>query len=351
MGCGTPLGEPCFVGHHIVEEISNPAPRQVIDYLEYEWECEACGSHTASRHPDCPPDGRFGKNVLIQTTIMKFQERLPLQKVCEALETHHGLLVTPATVLDITRRVSEWLRPEYMRVHRRIRAADVVYVDETGAKVDGALHWTWAFTTRSETLIAIRKSRGKKVLTEILGEGFRGVIVCDGWRSYPTFTRNIQRDWVHLLREADWLAEHFQEAEPMKRALQKIYGDLKASLLDDPPPEERARLEKKAKRRLSYWLDKRYKGVEAKRFVQKVRNGFDHWFTFVTTPGVEPTNNRAERALKEHVVQRKIMGTFRNGKGTGIYETVMTLLATWKQQGLNPSKAMAESLSAAWTTS
>ena len=157
--------------------------------------------------------------------------------------------------------------------------------------------------------------------------------------------------YCHLLREADWLAEHFEEAEPMKQALHKIYEDLKASLMDDPPPEERARLEKKAKRRLSYWLDKRYKGVEAKRFVQKVRNGFDHWFTFVTTPGVEPTNNRAERALKEHVVQRKIIGTFRNGKGTRIYETIMTLLATWKQQGLNPSKTMAESLSATWTKS
>jgi hypothetical protein len=45
------------------------------------------------------------------------------------------------------------------------------------------------------------------------------------------------------------------------------------------------------------------------------------------------------------------MGTFRNGKGTRIYETVMTLLATWKQRGLNTSKSMAESLSAAWTKS
>ena len=45
------------------------------------------------------------------------------------------------------------------------------------------------------------------------------------------------------------------------------------------------------------------------------------------------------------------MGYFRNGKGIMIYETVMTLLATWKQRGLNPSKAMAESLSKAWTKS
>jgi hypothetical protein len=35
----------------------------------------------------------------------------------------------------------------------------VVYVDETGVRVDGVRHWTWAFTTGSETLIAIRRSR------------------------------------------------------------------------------------------------------------------------------------------------------------------------------------------------
>jgi len=51
------------------------------------------------------------------------------------------------------------------------------------------------------------------------------------------------------------------------------------------------------------------------------------------------------------VVQRKIIGTFRNGKGTRIYETIMTVLATWKQRGLDPYKAMAESLATAWSKS
>ena len=103
------------------------------------------------------------------------------------------------------------------------------------------------------------------------------------------------------------------------------------------------------KRRLSYWLNKHYENRETKRFIQKMRNGFEHWFIFLTIPGVEPTNNRVERALKEPVVQRKIIGTFRNGKGTRIYETIMTLLATWKQRDLDPSKTVAESLTTAWS--
>jgi len=68
-------------------------------------------------------------------------------------------------------------------------------------------------------------------------------------------------------------------------------------------------------------------------------------------PGVEPTNNRAERALREHVVQRKIMGTFRNGKVTRTYETIMTVLATWKQQGRNLFQTLGEALTQEWTKS
>jgi len=72
---------------------------------------------------------------------MKYEERLPHVKVCETFDRTYGLSITPATALDITRRVCDWLRPEYLRILRRIRVAGVVYVDETGAKVDGALHW------------------------------------------------------------------------------------------------------------------------------------------------------------------------------------------------------------------
>jgi hypothetical protein len=48
----------------------------------------------------------------------------------------------------------------------------------------------------------------------------------------------------------------------------------------------------------------------------------------VTESGVEPTNNGAERALRELVVQRKIIVTLRDEKGIFVYETLPTLLAT-----------------------
>jgi len=349
--CGSPLGEPSLVGHRIVEEISNPAPRQVLDYLEYEWMCTECGTYTFSRHPDCPPVGRLGRNALVQATLMKFEERLPHRKVSEALERTYGLRVTPATVLDVTRRVAWWLLPEYERILQRIRASPVVYVDETGVRVDGRRYWIWVFTTEADTLIVIRKSRGKRVLKEVLGKGFESVIVCDGWSSYPGFTDLIQRCWAHLLREADCLAEHVEEAKPLAEALHRLYDRVKVWAVDKPPPEEAALLAGEGRKEMAMLAGKPWMVGKTRRFMGKVMNGLDYWYTFLTVKGVEPTNNRAERALRESVVQRKIMGCFRNGKGTWIYETVMTVLSTWKQQGRGLPQALGETLTQEWNKS
>ena len=347
--CGAPLQEPVHVGHHFVEETSNPHPRQVIDFLQFEYKCTLCKCYTSARHPDCPPDGVFGKNALIQTTLLKFEQRLPFEKIAQQMENQFGLPMTPASALEITRRVSEYLRPEYEAIMERVRRAKIVNVDETSEKVDGVKHWLWVFTTETDTFFVIRKSRGKKVLDEVLGKAFEGYLGCDGWKSYSNFSDKLQRCWAHLLREAEWLAQQCEETKPLYLALKRLYADLAGLLVGDPPLSQRKKFQAAAKRRLRYWLGKDYESKEAKRFIEKVRNGFDHWFTFVVVPGLESTNNRAERALKEPVVQRKIIGTFRNGKGTRIYETMMTLLATWKQRGLNPYEVMAESLTASWS--
>ena len=68
----------------------------------------------------------------------------------------------------------------------------------------------------------------------------------------------------------------------------------------------------------------------------KIEGGIDHWLTFVGEPAVSPTNNAAENALREPVVLRKIIGTLRNNRGMFVHETILSLLATWRQQGRNP---------------
>jgi transposase len=349
--CGACLGEPGIVGSRVVEEISNPSPRQVIQYLEYEYDCLECGARLSSVHPDCPPTGRLGKNVCVQTTLFKYVDRLPHRKAADTLERVYGLKVSPATVLEITRRVAEWLRPEYHEAVKRVRESPVVYVDETGLKVDGVNHWVWCFTTDVDTVYAVRDSRGICVLREVLGKKYKGVIVCDGWRSYPCYTDRIQRCWAHLLREARYLGDKFEEAKPLSDGLGNLYASLSVYSVGKPPPMTASLLVEESEALVLRLTGGAYSEERVVRFVNKVMNALGGLFTFLRVDGVRPTNNRAERALREVVVQRKIVGGLRNEKGMMINETLMSLLATWKQRGLPLQETLANTLTKQWTKS
>jgi transposase len=247
------------------------------------------------------------------------------------MEEQHGLPMTAATAFDITRRVSDYFKPEYESVVTQVRASPMVNADETSVKVDGKNYWIWVFVAAACTLLVIRRSRGKKVLEQVLGKDFAGYLGCDGWSSYPNFTDRLQRCWAHLLREAKDLAIKHTEAEPLYLGLRRLYGDMVACV-EVAPVWMRLGIKEEAEKRLDRLLRQfgDCRSAEARRFVQKVRRGFSHWFTFVVVEGLEPTNNRAENALREAVVQRKIFGMLRNEKGTHIYGTMMTLITTWK---------------------
>jgi len=334
--CHSLLDEPVKVESRIIEEIPEPRAMTVTEFRVAHYDCPSCGEHVVARHPECPTEGRFGPRALAHITLLKYDDRLPLRKVCRTLKREFGLEISPATVLDVTRRVSYALKDEYEGIKKRIRESDVAYIDETSIRVNGNKYWIWAFTTETDTLVVIRHSRGKNVLKEVLGKKFKGIIVCDGHRSYSNFSKNLQRCWAHILREAKFVAEKEQEAERLSKGLHRLYERLVDAMAEEPPPYERMRLHRNALAVMRYWLGKKYTAKRVVKFVAKVKTAMKHLLTFVLNPGVEPTNNRAERALREHVVIRKIIGTLRNEKGTTIHETVMSCLVTWKQQGLNP---------------
>ena len=344
--CGAVLGDPFRVDSKIIEEIPDPQPVIVTEYKIAHYTCPCCQKEVVATDSVCPKEGMFGNNTIAQTTLLKYEDRLPHRKIQNALNRQYGLEICPATILDLTRRAADSVQSEYEAILDRIRNASILYVDETSIKVQGKKYWIWAFTTPAETFIAIRKSRGAKVLREILTRRFKGLIVCDGWKSYPCFTKCIQRCWAHLLRESKDLAKKIDEAVPLHKGLKRLYNELDDSLEGDPPPEVRRKLWYMARTTLRQLVGKEYTDEKVIKLIGKIKNGFEYWFTFVLRPGVEPTNNRAERALREHVVIRKIVGTLRNKKGTYIHERIMTVLATWSQQGLNSLQMLKARLSA-----
>ena len=140
------------------------------------------------------------------------------------------------------------------------------------------------------------------------------------------------------------VSKNCREVRGLYKSFKELYDFLVGALVGDPLLGERLRLVEVGKEWLRVWLDRSYRSGEVLRFIGKVENGFEFWFTFLLVVGLEATNNVAERTLRELVVQRKIMGTLRNEKGTVIYETMMSLLATWSKQELDAFDQMRNSL-------
>jgi transposase len=342
--CGADLGAPFRIDSKIIEEIPEPQPIMVTEYKIAHYICPCCRKEVVAKDPGCPHEGKFGNNVIAQATLLKYDGRITHRKIHDAMMRLFGLKISPATILDLTRRAADAVQSEYDAILKKIRGAPILYVDETSIHVQGERHWIWTFSTPSESFFVIRKSRGMKVLTEVLTRRFKGIIVCDGWKPYARFTNRIQRCWAHLLRESKEIAKKFEEAIPLHNMLKELYEILTEALENDPPPEVRRYLCHLARKVLRKWIMKEYSIEKVRKFIGKINNGFDYWFTFIINPGVEPTNNRAERALRPHVVLRKILGTLRNDKGTSIHERIMTTLATWGQRGLNCLQMLTEKL-------
>lgn len=313
-----------------VEEIRKPERAKVTEHHIPFFVCKDC-NHVFIPQTDLPDKGFFGKNLLSHVTLLKFEDRLPLRKVVQSLKRQHNVTLAHGSVLAITQYASEKLRPAYDRIILQIRLSPYVHIDQTELKINGIAYDLWVFVTAKATLFVIRKGKRKQVMKEILGEHYHGIIIGDGLKIYKDFAERIQRCWAHLLREAKTLAEkHEGQARLTYEELKEMYQQIKNTTEDDPP-EKRQTLYKKLMQQMQTIIKRVSAYTELKKFANKISNGLEHWFTRILYPFIEATNNTAERALRELVVIRKIIGGLRKEKGARITETIMTMITTWQQ--------------------
>jgi transposase len=335
--CGCLLTNPDSYATRTVIDTPLPVPVTVTEYKLGTHDC-SCGNEVTATHEDCPAAGRFGPNILAQTALRRFYGRLPNRKQTDFFDWQLDQPVSHRTVYNLTQRVADQLRPAYEEVKENVQESDVIYVDETAFPVNGDRHWVWTFVTDDEVLYKFDESRGSQVLEAVLGEEFAedAILSCDGWSAYRAYHPKLQRCWSHLLREAEFLAERYREAQPLCEELHELHDEL--TTFDEGEPSASAREQKRADAMLHLegLIGREYEYEEVQQFITKIRNGLGHWLTFVTEPEVDSTNNRAERALREQVMLRKIFRTLQSDEGVYIHETITTMLATWQRRGLDP---------------
>jgi transposase len=90
---------------------------------------------------------------------------------------------------------------------------------------------------------------------------------------------------------------------------------------------------------------------EAGTFARTLDRELGALWTFVVEEGVEPTNNRAERALRFAVLRRKIMQGSYNEKGDRWVERILSVSETYRLRGLHTFPVLVEGSPATSTVS
>jgi len=334
--CGSPNIESSEqIKKTIIEDLPPPQEIKVTQYDRHKVRCLDCGHEFVSKHRDCPQKGNFGIYLLVYITMLKFHLRGVLRKIQNFLKYSNNFDISVKGIHDILLRVGDVCKAGYIETLENIRNAPWVYVDETGMKVKGEKWWLWIFRTPDDDiLVVIRKSRGKKVVEEILGRDWNKPIIADGWGVYSKYPI-LQRCWAHLLREVKEFKNVSARGRQLSIDIHDRFKKLRAFLDSNPSMSDRKKKKVIFEAEMEELVAKYSKYKKIQKPLTYLRNGLGRWYTCLLYSGMEPTNNLGEQAIREHVIMRKIIGCFRSEKGAENYQYIASLLASWKLQEKN----------------
>lgn len=315
----------------IIAETPKPQPHTVTQHIIQSYICNDCAS-TTTADADIPQKGFLGCN-LVATILSLWAARLPVKKIAKTIESFYNLKMSAACINNSLRNTSEAVEPFVEKTRQEICDSDVVKFDETSYSINGGKGWVWAAADHSNCFVTVERSRGRCVLQKYF-DAFLGVAVTDGWNAYNKFSIR-QRCWAHILREAKHLAARTESesAAHLYCQLQELFSDAKSGLDGSPAPN--CLLHKQMAQRLEAIISRYETDWQLCKFVGKLENARDDLFTFLLYPGVPPTNNAAEQALRESVIHRKIRGLVRNEKGARMFGNLMTCVMTWNMRNCN----------------
>jgi len=317
-------------------------PTVVTEHQGLAYWCPHCRKvHYAPMPEAVVKAGLFGPRLTALVAFMKGVCHASFSTIRKFLRDVVRVEVSRGYLAKLIGKVSESLASAYAELFERLPGEAVLNIDETGHKENGQKFWTWCFRAQIYTLFRIDKSRGSKVLIEVLGEEFNGVLGCDYFSAYRKYMREcdvlVQFCMAHLIRDVKFLLtlpgrEVQAYGQRLRDALRELFGVIhrreKMTAAGFQKALEAAR-EHVMKAATTHVPDVKQARNLAKRF----RENGEAYFRFITTPGIDPTNNLAEQAIRFVVIDRHITQGTRSEKGRRWCERIWTVIATCAQQG------------------
>ena len=198
---------------------------------------------------------------------------------------------------------------------------------------------------------------------ELLSAEFNGLLGCDYFSAYrkymADFNITVQFCLAHLIRDIRFLTG-LQDAqtkaygkrllESVKRLFHVIHNHeaMTAEALANSLQDAKTLIMTVALEEVPSQLNKEGKEQcrEAQNMARRFRKHGEAYFQFITTPGIDPTNNVAEQAIRFVVIDRYITQGTRSVAGRKTNERLWTVIATCSLQGRSAYHFILEAVTA-----
>jgi transposase len=311
----------------------------VTEYRLAARRCAGCDQTTRAPLPVGVGAAGCGARLTAVSATLSGRYRLSKRETAACLKDVFGVDVAVGTVSALEQTMSAALAPVVAEAGGAVQQAAVVNMDETGWRQARRRVWLWTAVTATLTIFQIHASRGGAVARALLGAGWAGIVGSDRGTMYSWLERDRRQVcWAHLKRDFQKLVDWGPGPRPVGARLLTIetqvfrhWRRFRSGELD------RAGLEAALAPIQAEMASVLEAGATAGHPVAQslcralLRLGPALW-TFVTTPGVEPTNNAAEQALRPAVLWRKGSFGTHSPAGSRFVERILTVTASCRQQ-------------------
>jgi hypothetical protein len=311
--------------------------------------CRACGQRVRGQHPELAPDQsgatahRVGERVMASAHVLHYGLGVPLRKVPAVLEVLTGVRVTQSALTqDAQRRAAGSVGVAYEQLRARVPEAAAVHTDDTGWRVGGEPAQLRAFETAAVTGYQSRERPRHEEVREVVPAEYAGVLVTDRGRSYDAQELAGVRQQKCLAHIQGSLREVLERQQGKTRACGHRLKGLLRQALDlwhDYHQGQRSGFAARAHHlqdALTHQLRERpLKDPDNRRLLNEL--GWHHdrgnLLRFLDDPRIEPTNNRAERALRPAVIARKVSQCSKNAQGAHTFAVFTSVIRTLAKTG------------------
>ena len=316
----------------------------VTDYILERGRCVKCRKKYTAKMPQGITRDLLGPRVKSIIASLTGVYNMSKSETKGILDNLFGIKVCIGMITKTTDRVSDKCSTAYDQILKNINKSPFIHADETGFRVQTShrRNWAWAIANNENVYFRIADNRSRKVIEE-LTKDFNGYVISDRYPVYNYFDESKRQVCLaHIKRDFEKFSNSkFEIVSKIGKKLSSSLGEIFMIIKASPNKN----FCKSVRLSVSKHVSSIISGLEdlscfklSKRIHNSAKNLLKHkkmFWKFLRIPWLSPTNNHAERVIRNLVIYRKKCFSVYGEKGKDFIQKIKSIYQTSKLNNRN----------------